>query len=155
MVERAGSIYTGDKRVETFCPDAVKTRIRKGRTDVNFQAEVVGRPIFSPLHNPWNDELNINDPGVFEANHPVTIASFVDLPLCRKYLQGRRIINLGAGKTELGVFARRDGAVWFDLDPNYQYEPEQQGKIAAPKNSAAVVGLGEKLPFKTGEADEV
>lgn len=114
---------------------------------LNLHAEN-GAPYYVPFDLsdvPGEERLQ---PDAYLAKTPLLAAQLTGLELSRANLSGKRILNVGAGKTSLGAEINRLGGFCVDLDPGY-------GTIARPARSLAVKAVGDESPFGAGGFDEV
>jgi SAM-dependent methyltransferase len=87
-------------------------------------------------------------PNEYPARPPEEEAKLTGLPLTTGYLKGRQIINIGAGKSKLGIITQRQGADFINVDPAYGK------KLQPPEGSPFVACSGENLLFPESHFDE-
>jgi len=153
-LDNQGPLAVVKKEASVFTPDRIRRRIKFGWRNVNNGAEI-GYPLYSPFHNVYGEQEYLENPNEYLEVNPYETAGLLDFSLKRDDLQGKRVLNIGAGKSRLGAIARTRGAEFIDLDPSFRTLEEEDLKVNAVEGSAPVVAKGEELPFRQAAFDEV
>lgn len=139
------------RKSKTFDPETVKKNINRRWEHINTLAEIGRGPTISPFHS--SDLVGAESkipPDEYAVRPPEVEAKILGLPLDQD-LKEKKILNIGAGKSTLGVVAKKMGATLIDVDPNFY----PVGRIMTRYGTTPVVAKGEKLPLESKSFDEV